>query len=228
MLDLCTGSELREPSPGSYALPLWRLEDGSEAFCLEGSVITAGAAIDWLVGLGIAPDAASLDRLAEGCESTGGVRFVPALQGLGTPFLDAEVCGLLGGLTRGTGPAEIARAALEGVAQRCVDVAEALEIGSIPLSVDGGLSRSSLLLQVIADRSGLDLRLAPESETSALGVALLAGLATGLYSDPDECLTVCGSPSTVHPRWSAEEREESRAIWARTLERATRRSPARQ
>ena len=147
MFDVHTGDRPGEPVPGAYPLALWWLADGARAFCLEGAVITAGSAIDWLVELGVARDAAELSRLAASAASSGGVAFVPALQGLGTPFMDDAARGALLGLTRGSGRAELARAALEGVAQRCTDVCEAFPLGDGPLRVDGGLAQSDFLLR---------------------------------------------------------------------------------
>jgi glycerol kinase len=219
MLDLNTGGEVREAPPGTYALALWTLGDGTRAFCLEGTVITAGSAVDWLVELGIAPDAQSLDRLARDAGSSAGVVFVPALQGLGTPFLDDGARGLIGGLTRGNGAGHLARAALDGVAHRCVDLTDALELPPAPLHVDGGLAQSGFLVQRIADLSGRSVLRAAETETTALGSAFLAGLAVGIYADPTEC-RVAAPPRVFEPTWDAARRDEARAAWARAVERA--------
>ncbi len=220
MLDLHTGDQPAELGSGIYPLALWTLLDGSRAFCLEGTVITAGAVVDWLVSVGLAPDLAAVETLAREAGSSQGVCFVPALQGLGTPFLDDRAKGLLTGLTRGTTRGQIACAVLEGIAQRCIDVCDALELGPVPLAVDGGLTRSELLLQALADLGGREIQRAAEMETTALGAAYLAGLQCGVYADPAACREVIAPPTCFQPTWSDERRAASRAYWARVLERA--------
>jgi glycerol kinase len=219
MLDLHTGTEPAEAPGGIFALALWKLADGSEAFCLEGSVITAGSVVEWLVELGLLPDASALDDIAGGVPSTEGATFIPALQGLGSPFMDDEARGLLGGLTRGTSAAHVVRAALEGVAHRCVDVCEALDGAGSQLNVDGGLARSDLLLQTLADLSDREVCRAAESETTALGAAHLAGLATGVFATPRECRASVPPPTRFAPRAGDDFRREKRTAWQRALER---------
>ncbi len=219
MFDVHTGDRPGEPVPGAYPLALWWLPDGTRAFCIEGAVITAGSAIDWLVEIGVARDAAELSRLAASAASTGGVAFVPALQGLGTPFMDDAARGALLGLTRGSGRAELARAALEGVAQRCTDVCEAFPIGSGPLRVDGGLAQSDFLVQSLADFSGREIARAREVEATALGAAFFAGLATGVFSNPDACAAVAQPAARFTPRLTARERAQSREGWQSALSR---------
>jgi glycerol kinase len=202
---------------GSYPLALWQLADGTRAFCHEGTVITAGAAVEWLVDLGVAGDAAEVDRLARDATQADDAFFVPALEGLGTPWLEDGATGVIGGLTRGSGRAELARALLEGIAQRCVDVCEALALGDSLLRVDGGLAQSEWLLQALADRAGRPLARAAEVETTALGAAHLAGLATGVFADPAACRAVLAAPTRFEPRWDASRRQASRARWSRAL-----------
>ena len=205
---------------GEFPLVLWRLGAGPEAFCLEGSVITAGAVVDWLVDLGLLPEAAALDTIAGRVATAEGVTFVPALQGLGTPFVEPEVRGLLGGLTRGTGRAHIARAAVEGIAHRCVDICDALGLDARPLRVDGGLARSDLLMQTLANLGDRPLRRAAETETTALGAAWLAGLAVGVFARPADCRGLAPPPAHFEPSGDAGRRDEARARWRAALERA--------
>ncbi|MFI5316638.1 MAG: FGGY family carbohydrate kinase, partial [Myxococcota bacterium] len=200
MLDVHTGESPADPTPGAYPLALWTLADGARAFCLEGTVITAGSAVEWLVGLGVARDAAELARLATSVESSGGTRFVPALQGLGTPYLDDAARGAFIGLSLGTRPAHLSRALLEGIAQRCADVCESLPIGDGPLRVDGGLAQSDLLLQALADLTGREIQRAAEVEATALGAAFLAGLALGVFASPRECHALAAPSARVTPR----------------------------
>ncbi len=219
MFDVHTGDRPAALVPGSYPLALWWLADGTRAFCLEGTVITAGSAIDWLVELGIARDGAELSRRAESTTSSGGVVFVPALQGLGTPFMDDAARGALLGLTRGSGRAELARAALEGVAQRCTDVCEAFPLGAGALRVDGGLAQSDFLVQALADFSGREIARAQEVETTALGAAFLAGLATGVFRDVSACAALVPPAAVFAPRLGDAERRASRDAWQTALAR---------
>jgi glycerol kinase len=219
MLDLHTGPVAAAAPPGSFPLALWRLADGTRGFCVEGVVIAAGAAIDWLCGLGIAPDAQALEALARGAHDCAGVAFVPALQGLGTPWLDERARGLVGGLTRGAGRAELARAAFEGVAQRCADVCDALGVPPGPLRVDGGLARADLVLELLADATGREVWRAAETETTALGAAFLAGLAAGVWHDTAACRGVLAPPTRFAPRLGDVERERARARWRAAVER---------
>ncbi len=224
MIDVHTGDRPVDPIGGAYPLALWWLADGTRAFCLEGAVITAGSAIDWLVELGIARDAAELSALATSVGSSAGVAFVPALQGLGTPFMDDGARGALLGLTRGSGRAELARAAFEGIAMRCADVCEAFAIESGRLRVDGGLAQSDFLLQSLADFSGSEIARAREVETTALGAVFLAGLATGVFPTADACLELLPAPALFSPRIAESERHAARERWRESIRRVTSRS----
>jgi len=219
MLDVHTGASPVDPTPGAYPLALWTLADGARAFCLEGTVITAGSAVEWLVDLGVARDAGELSRLAGSVDSSGGVRFVPALQGLGTPFLDDAARGAFVGLSLGSGPAELARALLEGIAHRCADVCESLPLGGGPLRVDGGLAQSDFLLRALADLTGRELQRAAEVEATAVGAAFLAGLAKGVFASPRECLALAAPSARVTPVASAGERDAAREAWRGALAR---------
>ncbi len=220
MLDLHVGDAAVAPKPGSYCLALWQLDGGVRAFCLEATVITAGAAVDWLADFGIAADGREVDRLAGEVDSAGGVIFVPALQGLGTPFLEEGATALFTGLVRGSGRRELARAVLEGVAHRCVDLCEALELRDAPLRVDGGLAQSGFLLQAIADLSGREVLRAAEVETTALGAAFLAGLATGVFATPEDCRLRLAAPTRIEPGPGSARRDVQRDSWLQALQRA--------
>ncbi len=220
MFDVHTGSQPGEAVPGAYPLALWWLPGGERACCMEGVVITAGSAIDWLVELGIAKDAAELSRLAASAPSSGGVSFVPALQGLGTPFMDDGARGALLGVTRGSGRAEIARAAFEGIAQRCVDVCEAFPVATGPLRVDGGLAQSDFLVQALANFSGRAVRRASEVEATALGAASLAGLALGAFASVESCHASLPEPVRFAPQATDTQRRQARDRWRTALSRA--------
>jgi glycerol kinase len=219
MLDLNTGDSPQSPPPGSYPVPLWKLGRQPCCYGLEGMVVTAGATVDWLVELGLLESPEQLDRVADSVTDTAGVRFLPALLGLGTPFMDDTSRGFIGGVTRGSSAAHLVRAALEGLAQRGADLVAALGPRS-PLRVDGGLARSDRLLQQLADLAGIELLRAAETETTALGAAFLAGLATGVFAEPAQVRGCLAPPERFAPQRDAAWRERERAAWGRFLERA--------
>ena len=147
----------------------------ADGYALEGAVLVSGAALQWLRdGLGILGSAAESELLARSVDSTGGVVFVPALTGLGSPWWDPEARGLVMGLTRGTTRAELVRAALEAIAQQVVDVVDALPLRPAALRADGGASANGFLLQHQADLLGIPVEVAADLETTALGAAALA------------------------------------------------------
>jgi glycerol kinase len=220
MLDVCSGGSPAQAPSGAYPLALWRLRGERDVFCIEGSVITAGAAVDWLVELGLLEAPEHLDALACSVSSSEGVSFVPALQGLGTPFLDDGARGFLGGLTRGTNAAHVARATVEGIAQRCADVCDALALERGVLRVDGGLARSELLLQRIADFSGLCVESAFETEATAFGAAWLAAHGAGLIARPLDVQGWLPPARRFEPQESPESRSRARERWADVLRRA--------
>ena len=162
-------------------------------YALEGSVFVAGALIQWLRDeLGIIGSAAETEALAKSIPDTGGVYIVPAFTGLGAPWWEPDARGAIFGLTRGTGRAQIARAALEALAYQVSDLATAMadDAGGAlgVLNVDGGASANNFLMQFQADLLGCELRRPQNLETTSLGAAYLAGLATGFWSGTDELL----------------------------------------
>jgi glycerol kinase len=164
---------------------------GGVAFALEGSVFIAGAAVQWLRdGLGVIRSAAETEALARSVADTGGVTFVPAFVGLGAPHWEAEARGTLVGLTRGTTTAHVARAALEAMAFATREVLEAMAadsgLAAADLRVDGGASANDWLMQFQADVLGVPVRRPDVVESTALGAAALAGLATGVWSSAEE------------------------------------------
>jgi len=219
MLEVHTGETLQQAGPGAHALALWRLPGTAMQYCVESSVHTAGAVVEWLVGIGLLPDVDSLDRIAREVADAEGVVFVPALQGLGTPYLDDAARGLLGGLTRGSKAAHVVRAAVDGLAQRCVDLCEASGLGAAPLRVDGGLARSDLLLQTLADLGGRAIHRARDLDTTALGAAQLAGLAVGVFSSLADCRAGLAAPLGFEPALDPAARVERRGRWAEAIAR---------
>lgn len=182
---LNTGETLVRSQSGLLGTVAWRI-GGKVTYALEGSIFVAGAAVQWLRdGLRLIRTAAETEALAKSVESTGGVYMVPAFVGLGAPWWDPEARGALVGLTRDSGPAEIARATLEAVAYQTRDLFQAMERDGAPapraLKVDGGLVRNDWAMQFLADVLDLAVDRPAITETTALGAAALAGLGVGFY-----------------------------------------------
>jgi glycerol kinase len=201
---LNTGPTLPISRHGLVPTVAWTLND-QVSYALDGGIYVAGAAVQWLRdGLGILSSAAESQALAESVPDNGGVFFVPALAGLGAPYWDSYARGTLLGLTRGTTRAHIARATLEGIAFRTRDVLEAMaaDTGSPvrSIKVDGGASANSFLMQTLADISGIEVRVSAVQETTALGVAFLAGLGSGLWHDAGELTSLWRASATYQPR----------------------------
>jgi glycerol kinase len=218
MLDLNAGTEILWGGNGTYPLALWQ-RDGVLEFCLEGTAITAGAAITWLRdGLGIIATPAESGVLAASVADSGGVWAIPAFQGLGTPYLEPTARAVVGGLSRASTRAHVVRAVLEGVAYRCREVYDALRTdcphpAPTVLRADGGMARNDVLLQAEADALGLPVERPVALDASALGAAYLAGLATGVWSDTSELVRAWQSERIFEPRQQADEREARFAAW---------------
>jgi glycerol kinase len=164
-----TGDDTSPPPPGLLKTA------AADGYAFEGSVLVGGAALQWLRdGLGVLSDAAESEALAESVDSTGGVVFVPALTGLGSPWWDAEARGLIAGITRGTTKAHLVRAALEAIAHQVADVVEALPDPPSVLRADGGATGNTFLMQFQSDLLRIPVEVAAERETTALGAAALA------------------------------------------------------
>jgi glycerol kinase len=192
---------------------------------LEGSVFMAGATVQWLRdGLQVIQSAAEVESLAAQVYDTGDVYLVPAFAGLGTPDWDARARGTLVGMTRGTTRAHIARAALEAIALQSADVFAAMgrdsQIALSELRVDGGASRNNLLMQIPADFLGVPVVRPQVTETTALGAAYLAGLATGFWSDAGEIAAQWQVDRRFEPRLPEPQRLAKLARWREAVERA--------
>jgi len=195
------------------------------AYCLEGSVFMAGATVQWLRdGLQVIQSAAEVESLAAQVDDTGDVYLVPAFAGLGTPDWDGYARGTLVGLTRGTTRAHVARAALEAIALQSADVFGAMSRDArIPLRelrVDGGASRNNLLMQLQADFLGVPVVRPQVTETTALGAAYLAGLATGFWSGADAIAGQWVAERRFEPRLAAGARAAKLARWREAVERS--------
>lgn len=200
----------------------WRF-GGKTAYELEGNITCSGDTLVWLCeGLELFKDAREIETLARTVPDAMGVQLVPALAGLGAPFFDTGATALLRGMTRGVTRAHVARAALEGMAQRPADVIEAIRrdtgypIGTV--MADGGGSRNTLLMQLQADLANCELRCVSFSELSALGAAWMAGLATGVYRSFEDIPARRGEEVRYAPQMPEAERLAMREAWRRAIE----------
>jgi len=187
-------------------------------------VFITGAAVQWLRdGLGIVSEAAETEALAGSLESNDGVYFVPALTGLGSPYWDPYARGTIVGLTRGTGRAHLARAALEAIAYQTVDAVRAQESASgerlDSLKADGGAVANRWLMQFQADVLGAPVIVPEISETTALGSAYLAGIASGVW-ELEQVAGMWREAARYEPRMSEDERQALLTDWHRAVERS--------
>jgi len=193
-------------------------------YAFEGSIFIGGAVVQWLRdNLKLIGSSAEVEALAASVPDAGGVVFVPAFVGLGAPHWDAHAGGLLIGLRRDTKPGHIARAALESIAFQVADVLEAVQSETTPLAalrVDGGAAVNNLLMQFQADALGVPVVRPQVTETTALGAAYLAGLATGFWAGPEELRAKRQNDARFEPKMTPQERTERRGRWQRAVERS--------
>ncbi len=203
----------------------WKIGDEPVEYALEGAVFITGAAVQWLRdGLKIIKNAAETEQLARSVQSNDGVYFVPALVGLGAPHWDPYARGALLGITRGTTEAHIARAVLESICYQTRDVVEAMEeesgIKLKELRADGGASVNTFLMQFQSDQLGVPVEVPRITETTALGAAYLAGLATGYWASRDELDAKWKLAQRYSPGMDEAQRSRLYARWKKALERA--------
>lgn len=199
--------------------------DGSVQYALEGSVFMGGATIKWLRDqLGLIRTAHECDTLAESVADSNGVILVPAFTGLGTPYWDSYARGLLIGLTRGVSKAHICRATLEAIAYQVKDMLicmrEDAGFSIKEVKVDGGACVSDIMMQFQSDILSKPIFRPKNVETTALGAAFCAGLATGLWKDKDEILNIWTVERIFTPGMDKEKRERLYAQWKRAVERS--------
>ncbi|HEX5414060.1 MAG TPA: glycerol kinase GlpK [Chloroflexota bacterium] len=200
---------------------------GEPIYAIEGSIFVAGAAIQWLRDqLGIVDNAAESEALARQVPDSAGVYFVPAFVGLGAPYWDADARGALVGLTRGVGRSHIARAALEAIAYQTRDVVEAMtrEVGrpAAELRIDGGAAANNFLAEFLANLLGAPVVRPRVTETTALGAAFLAGLATGFWASAVELARLWQVDRRFEPTTDGEDRDAQYAGWQKAVERVRR------
>ncbi|MEQ8178085.1 MAG: glycerol kinase GlpK [Amphiplicatus sp.] len=196
---------------------------GETTYAIEGSIFVAGAAIQWLRdGLGIIKTAKESEALARSIDGNGGVYLVPAFTGLGAPHWAPDARGAISGLTRATGRAELARAALESVVYQTADLLGAIrQDGVAPdaLRVDGGMVANDWLMQLLADILDMPVERPVIMETTALGAAFLAGLQAGLYGSTDDVAAIWRRDARFEPQMIASERETLLAGWRKAIAR---------
>ena len=223
---LNTGNDARESANGLLSTVGWQLAAGGPVtYALEGSVFSAGSAVQWLrdgvKAIAAAPD---VEALAASVEDTGGVYLVPAFTGLGAPYWDPKARGTIVGITRGTGVAELARATLESIAFQVADVLEAMAADSgerlQTLRVDGGAAANDLLLQLQADLLGVPVERPVVAETTALGAAYLAGLAVGYWRGIDDIEANWVLERRFEPSMPDDRRRSMLHGWHRAVERS--------
>jgi glycerol kinase len=192
-----------------------------DGYALEGAVLASGAALQWLRdGLGILADASESEALARQIDSTDGVCFVPALTGLGSPHWRPDVRGIICGITRGTTRAHLVRAALEGIAFQVADVLDAFPSRIEVLRADGRASANGFLMQFQADLLGCRVEVAAEQETTALGAAMLAGRAIGLWPDLQTLHSRFRRGTHYEPAGDPERLAGQKVEWANAIRRA--------
>jgi glycerol kinase len=221
---LNTGDRVIESRNNLLSTVAWKYK-GKLDYALEGSVFIGGAVVQWLRdGLGLIETSAQVETLASSVPDSGGVVLVPAFAGLGAPHWDPYARGSISGITRGTTGAHFARAALEAIAFQVADVLEAMVDDSglaiKELRVDGGASNNNLLLQFQADVLGVPVVRPVTTETTALGAAYLAGLATGVFKDRLELASRWRTDRAFEPKMGRDQAKDMQTKWRRAVERA--------
>ena len=222
---LHTGERAPAPSAAGLLGTVARGLGAGAEYALEGSVFSAGAAVQWLRdGLGLFRRSEEVERLAASVPDAGGLAFVPAFTGLGTPDWDPAARGAILGLTRGATAAHLCRAALEAIAHQSADVHAALvrEAGlrPAPLRADGGAARNDLLLQIQADLLGLPVLRSEPLESTVFGAALLGALGAGIVRSTDELRPAVGEGRRFVPEMDGAARAGARRTWRRAVERS--------
>ena len=195
--------------------------NGEVSYALEGSVFIAGAVVQWLRDqLGIITEASEIEALAETVENNGGITFIPALAGLGAPYWDSDATGSILGITRGTNKGHIARAALEAIALRVreivIEMQKDAQTTFKSLKVDWGASNNNLLMQIQADLLEAEVIRPQTTETTALGAAFFAGLATGFWDSVESLANIWAVDRQFSPKPDANT-EKTIALWKKRI-----------
>ena len=218
------GTDAPPPVEGLLTTIAWQIDDET-TYAMEGAIFVTGAAIQWLRDeLQIIERAEEIGPLAASVPDAGGVVFVPAFTGLGSPYWDPYARGTVLGLTRGSGRAQLARAVIEAIAYETADVVTAVRAASgtelSELRVDGGASVMDVLCQFQADVLGVVVRRPAVQETTALGAAYLAGIAEGVWSSPTDAASAWREEAAFTPAGDAADIESRLATWHRAVDRS--------
>lgn len=224
VMQLNTGTEAVESEHGLATTVAYQFEGSPARYALEGQIFTGGQAIEWLHELGVLPDIEEAESMARNVGSTGGVYFVPAFQGLATPYWDPTARGTMVGMHRGTSRETLVRATLEAIGYRTRDATDAMRSDTdLPvdtLRVDGGMSQNEFLCEFIANASQTVIEVADETETTSLGAAYAAGLAVGVWSGLDQIRQERTTAARFEPDRSNEEMITLYEDWQRAVERS--------
>lgn len=221
---LNTGNHVPRQQGGLLTTIAWKVGD-ELTYCVEGSVFIAGAVVQWMRdGLKAIAQSADIEALSNSVKDSNGVYFVPAFVGLGAPYWDPDARGMIIGLTRESTVAHVARAAIEAIALQTRDVLEAMQreagIDLAELRVDGGASRNNSLMQFQADIMDVRVRRPRVTETTALGAAYLAGLASGFWQSREELAEQWSLDREFVPKMEQGERDACYRRWINAVERA--------
>ncbi|HXA42938.1 MAG TPA: glycerol kinase GlpK [Candidatus Solibacter sp.] len=220
---LNTGETAASSNSGMLTTVGWRV-GGKVTYALEGAIFVTGAALQWLRdGLGLIQTAAEAGPIAASRSDAGGVHLVPAFVGLGAPYWDPDARGVISGITRGTSREDLVRAAVESMALQTADVLTAMAVDAVPpqeLRVDGGASVMDALVQFQADLCGIPVVRAASAETTAVGAAYLAGLATRVWSSTDEIAGTWRESARFVPGMPDEERQGRLQAWHEAVNRS--------
>lgn len=216
-----------EPIPSQHGLittVAYQFSGRQPSYCLEGSIAIAGALVQWLRdNMGMFEDAAEVEELAKQVENTGGVYIVPAFSGLFAPYWRPDARGVIAGLTRYVNKHHIARAVLEATAYQTRDIVEAMNRDSgVPLTslkVDGGMVRNELLMQFQSDVLNVPVTRPSVAETTCLGAAYAAGIASGFWNERSELIENWQEDRTWSPRMEEETREQGYRGWKKAVDR---------
>lgn len=223
-VDINMGYKPKLSRRGLFPLVAWRI-GGKTTYMLEGSMATAGRLIDWLgQGIGLSDTPKVLNELAAECDDSEGVVFVPTPSGIRFPHFKPTARGTIFGLSLDTHRRHVARAVLQGIAMRLVDILNGIKkdtgIKITTIKTDGGVSRSDLLLQCIADLSDHSVARSGEHEVAAVGAAYLAGMSAGIWKSFDEIAELEKSYDLFEPRMAPEKRDEITNRWKTALKAA--------
>jgi glycerol kinase len=224
---LNTGAKVVDSANRLLATPAYRLE-GRTSYALEGSIFVAGAAVKWLRDrLGIIASAPETEVFARRVADTHGVYLVPAFVGLGAPYWDPDARAAVTGLTLDAGPDHLARAALEAVAYQTLDLVDAMVTdgcaAAATLRIDGGMAGNDWFCQFLADIVDVKVERPQNLETTALGAAFLAGLATGVWNGLDAIGSTWSARDAFVPTMAGARRDELVAGWKQAVMRVLQR-----